>query len=101
MPLHVYQNIHLSGSIPAGWVPAQGGAIKYPVRNKVLLAYLRTLRAGRWQKVIKKGAPGEVHYRRTRIRRGRRREILPVRGGPMKEKYQLEALLSAASPDRV
>jgi hypothetical protein len=36
--------------------------IKYPVRNKAVLRYLRSLLPGRWQKVIKKGTPGEVHY---------------------------------------
>jgi hypothetical protein len=62
MPLHLYPNVYASGSVPAGWKPTQGGAIKYPVRNKVLHQYLRQLATGRWQKVIKKGDPGEIHY---------------------------------------
>jgi hypothetical protein len=62
MPLNLYPNIHASGSVPAGWTPTPGGTIKYPVRNKVLLRYLRQLLSGRWQKVIKKGSAGEVHY---------------------------------------
>jgi hypothetical protein len=62
MPLHLYPNVYASGSVPAGWVPAQGGTIKYPVRNARLRQYLRQLLPGRWQKVIKKGHPGEIHY---------------------------------------
>lgn len=62
MPLHLYPNVYMSGSVPAGWTPASGGTIKYPVRNQVLLRYLRQLLPGRWQKVIKKGRPGEIHY---------------------------------------
>lgn len=62
MPLNVYPNIHASGSVPAGWVPDKGGTIKYPVRNALVLRHLRQLIPGKWQKVIKKGTPGEVHY---------------------------------------
>lgn len=62
MPLHLYANVHASGSLPKGWKPTQGGTIKYPVKNKVLLRYPQQLLAGRWQKVIKKGTSGEVHY---------------------------------------
>ena len=62
MPLNLYPNIHASGSVPAGWTPTQGGTIKYPVRNKRLLQYLRQRLPGRWRKVIKNGNPGEVHY---------------------------------------
>ncbi len=36
--------------------------VKYSVKNKEVLRYLRTLLAGRWKKVIKKGNHGEVHY---------------------------------------
>ncbi len=62
MPLNLYPDVHASGSVPVGWVPVQGGTIKYPVRNPEVLSHLRTLLAGRWQKVIKKGVPGEIHY---------------------------------------
>jgi hypothetical protein len=62
MPLHVYDDIYQSGSVPADWRPDRGGALKYPVRNKTLLAYLRQLIPGRWQKVIIYGSGGEVHY---------------------------------------
>jgi hypothetical protein len=62
MPLNLYPSIHHSGSVPAGWSPVPGGTIKYPVKNGVLLRYLRNLLPGKWQKVIKKGSPGEVHY---------------------------------------
>lgn len=62
MPLNLYPNIYASGSVPAGWTPTQRGTIKYPVRNKVLGRYLRQLVPGRWQKVIKKGNLGGVHY---------------------------------------
>ncbi len=61
-PLHLYPNIQASGSVPAGWLPSQGAPLKYPVKNKVLLRYLRQLLPGKWQKVIKNGIPGEVHY---------------------------------------
>ena len=67
MPLHLYPNVHSSGSVPAEWLPVKGGAIKYPVRNQAVRSYLRQLLPGKWQKVIKQGrisevAGGEVHY---------------------------------------
>jgi len=62
MPLHLYQNVYASGSVPTDWSPIKGCAIKYPVRNPAVLLYLRQLLAGKWQKVIKKGNSGEVHY---------------------------------------
>jgi hypothetical protein len=57
-PLHVYPNIHASGRIPAGWSPMRGATLKFPIRNRMLLRYLRTLLSGRWSK----GTTGEVHY---------------------------------------
>ena len=62
MPLHLYPDVYASGSVPVEWAPVKGGALKYPVRNKALLQYLRQLLAGKWQKVIKKGNSGDVHY---------------------------------------
>jgi hypothetical protein len=62
MPLHVYPNIYASGSVPADFIPDRGSALRYPVKNKPLLQYLRSLLPGRWQKIIKKGNIGEVHY---------------------------------------
>lgn len=62
MPLHLYPDVYSSGSVPSGWVPAIGGTIKYPVRNPAVHRYLRQLLPGRWQKVIKQGNRGDVHY---------------------------------------
>ena len=62
MPLHLYPNIRASGSVPDAWRLGRGNADKYPVYNAVLLKYLRELRPGKWQKVIKYGNNGEVHY---------------------------------------
>jgi len=62
MPLHLYPNIYASGSVPDQFSPVRGGAVKYPVRNRQLLHYLRSLLPGKWQKVIKAGNIGEVHY---------------------------------------
>jgi hypothetical protein len=62
MPLHLYGNVYASGSVPEDWHPIKGGTIKYPVRNPVVRRYLQRLLAGKWQKVIKKGNGGEVHY---------------------------------------
>jgi hypothetical protein len=62
MPLHLYPNVYASGSVPTGWTPTKGGMIKYPVRNSTVLRYLRQLLPGKWQKVIKQGNTGEVHY---------------------------------------
>lgn len=62
MPLHLYSDVHASGSVPSEWLPAKGGTIKYPVRNPAVRRYLRQLLPGRWQKVIKQGNRGEVHY---------------------------------------
>ena len=62
MPLHLYPNVAASGSAPEGWKPTKGQALKYPVRNKEVLSYLRSLLPGQWQKVIKQGNIGEVHY---------------------------------------
>ena len=62
MPLHVYPDVSASGRVPDGWVPLRGGVVKYPVRNRQLRKHLKQLLTGRWQKVIKKGNLGEVHY---------------------------------------
>lgn len=62
MPLHLYANVYLSGSVPDSWLPVQHGTIKYPVRNAAVQRYLRQLLPGRWRKVIKKGNVGEIHY---------------------------------------
>ncbi len=62
MPLHLYPNVYSSGSVPEHWTPDKDGTLKYPARNSAVAGYLRTLLAGRWQKVIKTGTSGEVHY---------------------------------------
>jgi hypothetical protein len=62
MPLHLYPDVYASPSVPDGWTPNKDGTLKYPVRNKKVLAYLRELLAGKWQKVIKDGNSGELHY---------------------------------------
>lgn len=62
MPLYLYPNVHASGSVPQGWTPTRSQTLKYPVRNPAVRRYLRELLPGRWQKVIKKGNTGEVHY---------------------------------------
>jgi hypothetical protein len=48
--------------VPSGWVPIPQGTIKYPVRNHQLRLYLKQLLPGKWQKVIKKGSSGDIHY---------------------------------------
>ena len=62
MPLNFYRDIYASGSVPQDWRPNRGGILKYPVRNRAVLRELRRLRSGRWQKVIKQGNIGEIHY---------------------------------------
>ena len=62
MPLHLYDSVLASGSVPPRWRASRGGTLKYPVRNGAVLRELRRLRRGRWQKVIKQGDLGEVHY---------------------------------------
>ncbi len=62
MPLYLYANVYVSDSVPDRWLPAKNGTIKYPVRNSVVHRYLRQLLPGKWQKVIKQGNIGEVHY---------------------------------------
>ena len=62
MPLHLYPDVYASGAVPSGWKPTRGDTIKYPVRNALVLRYLRELLSGKWQKVIKGGNTGEVHY---------------------------------------
>jgi hypothetical protein len=62
MPLHLYPDVYASGSVPESWKPIRGGALKYPVRNPQVLQYLRELLSGKWQKVIKDGNTGEIHY---------------------------------------
>lgn len=62
MPLNIYPDIYASGSVPQGWVPGKGGALKYPVTNAAVHRHLRQLVPGRWKKVIKFGNTGEVHY---------------------------------------
>ena len=62
MPLHIYPHIRASGSVPDEWEPDRGSTIKYPVRTRAVRDYLRGLLPGGWQKVIKRGKLGEVHY---------------------------------------
>jgi hypothetical protein len=62
MPLHVFPNIRASGSVPESWRPNRASPDKFPVYNAPLLKYLRQLKPGKWQKVIKYGDRGEVHY---------------------------------------
>lgn len=62
MPLNLYPSVYASGAVLQGWTPHRGGTLKYPVRNRAVLRELRRLRRGRWQKVIKLGNAGEVHY---------------------------------------
>ncbi len=62
MPLRVFANVRLSGSVPENWIPDAQSPLKYPVRNQKLLRHLRSLLSGRWRKVIKTGNTGEVHY---------------------------------------
>ena len=62
MPLNLDPNVYASGSVPSGWVPIPRGTIKYPVRNHQLRLYLKQLLPGKWQKVIKKGSSGDIHY---------------------------------------
>jgi len=62
MPLYLYPNVRASGSVPHGWVPTKGGALEYPVRNPAVRRYFHQLLPGKWQKVIKDGDTGEVHY---------------------------------------
>ena len=62
MPLHLYKDVLSSGAVPPFWTPSQSGTVKYPVRNRPLLQHLRDLKAGRWQKVIKPGSAGDIHY---------------------------------------
>ncbi len=62
MPLHLYQNIRASGSVPQDWVPDKRSTVKYRVFNARLLKHLCELRRGRWRKTLKGGSTGEVHY---------------------------------------
>ncbi|HNB53217.1 MAG TPA: hypothetical protein PK530_14800, partial [Anaerolineales bacterium] len=62
MPLHLYPNVYASGSVPENWLPTRSGTIKYPIRNPAVHHYLRELLPGKWQKVIKEGNFGEIHY---------------------------------------
>jgi hypothetical protein len=62
MALNLYPNIYASGSVPAGWKPIRGAILKYPVRNQAVLNTLRAMVPGPWQKIIKRGNFGEVHY---------------------------------------
>lgn len=62
MPLNLYPSVYASGSAPREWKPAPGQQLKYPVRNAAVHQYLRSLLPGKWQKVIKQGNIGEVHY---------------------------------------
>ncbi len=62
MPLYVYRSVFESGSVPSGWRSARNGTSKYPIRDPDVRRYLKTLLPGRWQKVIKIGVPGDVHY---------------------------------------
>jgi hypothetical protein len=62
VPLNLYPNVYASGSVPLNWKPKRGRVLKYPVRNEAVLKTLQALMAGKWQKVIKQGNHGEIHY---------------------------------------
>jgi len=62
MPLNLFPEVHASGSVPSDWKPIRSSTVKYPVRNRAVLREWRRLRSGKWQKVIKMGNGGEVHY---------------------------------------
>ncbi len=62
MPLHLYPDVYASGSVPADWLLVRDGTIKYTVLNLTVRRYLQELLHGKWQKVIKQGNIGEVHY---------------------------------------
>jgi hypothetical protein len=79
--LHVYPDVYASGSVPAGWIPSKGATVKYPVRNRVLLGYLRQLLPGNWRKVIKNGNTGEVHYFEHMSGQVAGAKFFPIEGG--------------------
>jgi hypothetical protein len=82
MPLHLYPSVYASGSVPQGWIPDKGGALKYQVNNKVVLRYLRQLLSGRWQKIIKKGNIGDVHYFEHESGQVADVKFFPIQGTP-------------------
>lgn len=62
MPLQLFPNVYATGALPKGWKPNKGDTRKYPVRNRKVRTALRQMLPGRWQKVIKKGNLGEIHF---------------------------------------
>jgi hypothetical protein len=62
VPLNLYPNVYASGSVPTDWRPSKGGVRKYRVKNAQVMQVLQALFPGTWQKVIKKGTPGAIHY---------------------------------------
>lgn len=63
--LHLFNSWRESGRVSEQWQPSDssGAVIKVRVHNKQLLAYLRELKPGRWQKVYREGRDGtQVHY---------------------------------------
>ena len=62
MPLNLYPNVYSSGSVPIRLATDQRAYPQVSVRSRAVLRELRRLRPGRWQKVIKSGNSGEVHY---------------------------------------
>ena len=90
MALTIYSSIRASGSVPPEWKPLRGGSIKYRVSNAKILTHLRSLRPGRWQKVIKRGTRGDVHY--FEIRQARSRGKI-LSGGDMMSSMNLEPVL--------
>jgi hypothetical protein len=51
MALNLYRDVYASGSVPQGWTPRRGAAVKYPVRNRAVLRELRRLRSGRGKRL--------------------------------------------------
>jgi hypothetical protein len=62
MPLHLFESVRASGSVPQDWLPDRFSPIKLRIHNEPLLKHLRDLRPGRWRKVLKGGSCGEIHY---------------------------------------
>src|SRR5439155_5317697 len=78
MPLHLYPNVYESGSVPDGF-PLKAAPSSIRCETGAVRRYLRQLLPGKWEKVIKRGNTGEVHYFEdaTRSPRGGSRLRLP------------------------
>jgi len=77
MALKIVEN--LTSALPKSWNPVQGGLLKYPIQNPLVLQELTRALPGEWKKVIRQGKTMDLLY--FEHKSGRVAEIVPLGNG--------------------